>query len=182
MPSFPFRYCPACGADGIGLRRGHEFGCSRCGFIYFHNVASAVGAIIRHQDSLLCLVRALEPGRGKICLPGGFVDPGESAEQALRRECREEVSLEIEEIEFFSSYPNLYEYSGVPYRTCDFFFTATAASGSALDGRGFPDAKPDPRETLEARWTRIDLLDTEEIAFPSIRSAIRDWKLKTVGS
>jgi ADP-ribose pyrophosphatase YjhB (NUDIX family) len=176
MDRFPFRFCPCCGAEGIDLLRGHEFRCPSCGFIYFHNVASAVGAIVVHGDSFLCLVRAKEPRRGKLCLPGGFVDPGEGAEEALRRECLEETALEISGIAFIGGYHNVYEYAGVPYRTCDFFFTATAAPGSAVDGSGFPAVKLDLSESLEARWSRIEELDMDEIAFPSMRRALGDWR------
>jgi len=176
MHRFPFRFCPSCGAEGIDLLRGHEFRCPACGFVYFHNVAAAVGAIIIHGESLLCLVRANEPARGKVGLPGGFVDPGESAEEALRRECLEETGLEISGIALVGGYPNLYEFAGVPYLTCDFFFTAAVAPGSALDISGFPAVRLDLSEALEARWTRIEALDFGAVAFPSMRRALRDWK------
>lgn len=173
---FPFRFCPSCGSGGIELRRGHEFRCPVCGFAYFHNVATAVGAIVRHGDSILCLVRAKDPGRGKVGLPGGFVDPGEGAEEALRRECMEEASLRIESLRFLGSYPNDYEYKGVPYKTCDIFFSAEAAAGTPLGDDGFPATAADPSEAACLRWTPISELDEGEFAFPSMARAIRDWK------
>jgi NAD+ diphosphatase len=178
MAAFPFRFCPSCGEEGIEFLSGREFRCPGCGFAYFHNVASAVGAVILHRGSILCLVRAKDPGRGKIGLPGGFVDPGEAAEEALRRECREEVGLEIADIGLIGGYPNLYEYSGVPYRTCDFFFAASAAPGSALDASGYPAVAADPEEVLATRWTEAGGLMPEEFAFPSMRRAMLDWKAK----
>lgn len=177
MPSaFPFKFCPACGSESIELRRGHEFRCPGCGFTYYHNVATAVGAIIRHADSILCLVRAKDPGRGKIGLPGGFVDPGESAEEALKRECLEEASLRVDGLRFLGSYPNDYEYKGVPYKTCDVFFTAEAAAGTPRGSDGFPMTSADPSEAASLRWTPISELDESDFAFPSMARAIRDWK------
>lgn len=53
-----------------------------------------VGALVRDGAGRLLLVRrANEPGRGLWSLPGGRVEPGESAEQALVREVREETGL-----------------------------------------------------------------------------------------
>lgn len=176
MDRFPFRFCPSCGAEGIEFLGGYQFSCRSCGFVYFHSVAAAVGAFIVHRGSLLCLVRAKEPMRGKLGLPGGFVDPGESAEEALRRECLEEIGLEIGGISLVGGYPNGYDYAGVPYRTCDFYYAASAAPDSALDDSGYPALRIELSEVQEARWTAIADLDMDMVAFPSMRRALGEWK------
>ncbi len=55
-----------------------------------------VGGIIFNQRSVLLVKRDQEPGRGEWSLPGGVVELGETLEKALKREIREEVSIEIE--------------------------------------------------------------------------------------
>lgn len=176
MAHFPFGVCPSCGSRGITLLRGHEFSCPDCGFDYYHNVATAVGAIIRHGDSILCLVRAKDPGRGRVGLPGGFVDPGESAEEALRRECMEEVSLRIDGLRYLGSYPNDYVFKGVPYKTCDLFFAAQVPPETPLGPDGHPTVLADPEEAIRPRWTAIRDLDEGDFAFVSMKRALRDWR------
>ena len=83
----------------------------------------STGAVANHQvmitddqGRLLVVVRAEEPEKGTWDLPGGFADPGESIEESVRREVREELGLEIASMRYLCSYPNTYEYGGiVPY-------------------------------------------------------------------
>jgi ADP-ribose pyrophosphatase YjhB (NUDIX family) len=79
--------------------------CEACGFELYLNVAAAVAGLIRDERGrLLITVRGKEPGKGKWDLPGGFADPNESAEQALAREIREEVGLEVTAMRYFGSH------------------------------------------------------------------------------
>jgi NAD+ diphosphatase len=118
-----FRYCPKCGASALRIVGGKLLRCEACSFEFYLNAAAAVaGLIVDCQGRLLITVRAKEPGKGKWDLPGGFVDPGESAEEALRREVREEVGLEVTAMQYLGSYPNTYEYMGVRYATMDLGF------------------------------------------------------------
>jgi 8-oxo-dGTP diphosphatase len=58
-----------------------------------------VGALIFRGDSVLLVERGKEPLKGYWSLPGGVVEAGETLEQAIRREVREETGLEIEIVE-----------------------------------------------------------------------------------
>ena len=118
----PFNRCPACGSSNIVFEDDKKFNCRECAFTYFHNVAAAVGAILEYDKKIVLLKRAREPGKGKLDLPGGFVDPKESAEEALIREVKEELNIEIKEPKYLGSYPNIYKYEEVLYYTCDLFF------------------------------------------------------------
>lgn len=165
----PFRRCPACGSPDIHFEHGKSFRCSACGFLYFHNVATAAGAIVEADGRLVFVVRAVEPAAGYLALPGGFVDPGERAEDGVRRECREEIGWEPDEIEFMSSFPNRYEFRGVLYNTCDFFFVARAP------GLRESDLAVDPAEASGVRFVRAEDVDPEELAFDSTRRAIAEY-------
>jgi NAD+ diphosphatase len=117
-----FNCCPACGSSDIVFDDNKKFICRECAFTYFHNVAAAVGAILEYDGKLVLIKRAKEPGKGKLDLPGGFVDPNESAEEALAREVKEELKIDLNEPKYLGSYPNIYKYKDVLYYTCDLFF------------------------------------------------------------
>ena len=163
----PFRHfnaCPRCGAPGPGEASPNPFRCGACGFLLYFNAASAVGAVMVRDDGHVLLVeRARDPGRGKLAMPGGFVDFGETAEEALRREVREEVGLAIEDIEYLASFPNRYLYAHVTYHTLDFFFTARTKA-------------PDLARALDAvarvHWRDPAAIDPAELAFDSMRQAL----------
>jgi len=124
-----FQHCPACGRAGFAAGEGPALSCAGCGFHYYLNPAVAVGAVIRDgRGHILLIRRAKDPGRGKLALPGGFVDRFETAEAAVRRELREEVGLEVQAARFLISHPNLYVYRGVPYAVLDLYFQVTVAS------------------------------------------------------
>jgi mutator protein MutT len=131
-----FRYCPKCGAAALQMVGSKLLRCGTCGFEFYLNAAAAVaGLIVDSQGRLLITVRGKEPGKGKWDLPGGFVDPGESAEEALRREVREEVGLEVTAVQYLGSYPNTYEYKGVRYATMDMGFVCQVGDISQATAR-----------------------------------------------
>ena len=117
-----FNYCPACGSSDMIFDNTKKFSCRDCSFTYYHNVAAAVAAILESDNKIVLIKRAKEPGKGKLDLPGGFVDPKESAEEAIKSEIKEELKINLRELRYLGSYPNIYEYEDVIYHTCDLFF------------------------------------------------------------
>jgi NADH pyrophosphatase NudC (nudix superfamily) len=160
----PFSYCPTCRSANIEFIQQKQFQCRDCGFNYFHNVATAVGAVIRCADQLLFAVRARQPGKGMLDLPGGFTDPGESLEQALRREIQEELGLEIDTAHYLFSFANTYPYHNVVYRSADAIFE--------VPFREKPSIKP-ADDVAEVRWIELQAVDLDAIAFESVRNTIR---------
>lgn len=121
-----FKICPICGSKKINNINNRKWFCSDCGFDLYNNVASAVGLIIlMHDGRVLFERRAKEPRKGFLALPGGFVDPDESAETAAIRECKEEIGVVPNSVKYVCSFPNTYEYKNIVYKTCDLFFTAS---------------------------------------------------------
>jgi ADP-ribose pyrophosphatase YjhB (NUDIX family) len=126
----------------------------------------------------LFVVRGKEPGKGKLDLPGGFVDPGEGAVDGLRREFTEELGIDILSpawqagkespgLTFLGSFPNKYLYKNIPYNTCDMFFHINAP---ALTEK---DLRLEKEEVTAVRFIQPEELDLEEIAFDSIKKAVQ---------
>ena len=104
-----FDYCPSCGSKNMHFDGIKEFSCNVCSFTYYHNVAVGVGAILECGGKILLIERGKDPGKGKLDLPGGFVEPKETAEEALSREVREEIGINVGPLKYLGSYPNVYE-------------------------------------------------------------------------
>jgi 8-oxo-dGTP pyrophosphatase MutT (NUDIX family) len=170
-----FHYCPSCGSRDIQFERGRVFRCS-CGFVYYHNTAAATGCIISVDGKILLLVRGKEPAKGKLDLPGGFVDPGEGALEGLRRELREEIGWEpplplpgntdAGVFSLFASFPNVYPYKNIVYNTCDLFFTLSAP------GLTPGDLRLAEGEIAGVRFVKPGEVNMDELAFDSTRRAI----------
>jgi len=156
-----FKYCPRCGAAAIRAVGPKLLKCSACGFELYLNPAAAVaGVITDERGRMVVLVRGKEPGKGKWDLPGGFVDPGETAEDALRREVREEIGLEVTALRYLGSWPNIYEYMGVRYRTLDM--------GFACEVKEVASARPREAEIAEVLFLGPDQIDLGRFAFRSV--------------
>ncbi|MCA9033812.1 MAG: NUDIX domain-containing protein [Planctomycetaceae bacterium] len=157
--------CPKCGAKA--KKRGtNPFRCSECHYTHFFSPCSAVGAIITDVDGqVLLLVRAKDPGKGMYGLPGGFVDPGETAEEALIREVREETQLKVMDYHYLVSYPNQYAYGGAILPVTDLFFAVTV--------RSFDKMKLQEGEIEAWHFCHPTSKELKNMAFESNRKALQ---------
>ncbi len=120
-PEKVLKYCPSCGSGLFKPDSPKSFKCESCGFKFFINSASAVAAVIENEEGqILLTVRGVEPNIGALDLPGGFVDPMEGGEEALKREIKEELNLDITDLNYLISYPNEYIYNDYSVFTTDY--------------------------------------------------------------
>lgn len=159
-------HCPQCGVMALEWPSAKQFCCSSCGFVLFLNIAAAVGVIVECQSRLLFGVRKHEPKRGMLDLPGGFVDQGETAEQAVLRELQEETGLIITTARYLYSFPNRYPYRGITYDTLDMIFLVQLTDFTELHAAD---------DLAELVWLERDHIDLERIGFPSLRQAVQRY-------
>ncbi|MEO0541614.1 MAG: NUDIX domain-containing protein [Cyanobacteria bacterium P01_A01_bin.105] len=161
------KYCPACGASSFQTVSPKQFKCGACGFVYFQNVAAAAGAVIEAAGQVLLVQRAKDPDRGMLDLPGGFVDPGESLEQALVRELQEELGLTLTATDcgtYFCSSVNEYFYKGILYHSLDMFFLIRLGH--------VPEIAP-ADDVGDYLWAVPEEIALEAVAFSSVREALQ---------
>lgn len=95
-----FKFCPRCGKTMIDrevygrVRRV----CSdeSCRFVQFIDPKVSAAVLALKDGRVLLVKRAMDPGRGSWCFPGGFIEMGETPQQAAARECLEESGFEVE--------------------------------------------------------------------------------------
>lgn len=167
-----FKHCPDCTSTNIEFPNNIRFFCHDCGFTYFHNIAAAVAVVFTHKNQILFTVRNAEPDKGKLDLPGGFIDPKETAEEAACREIKEEMGLEVtpSNLKYITTHPNDYLYKNVPYRTMDIFFECP------LENTQVSVVAPD--EIKELKWVLIKDINLKEIGFISIRNVIEKYYMQ----
>jgi NAD+ diphosphatase len=98
------RHCAECGAPSQAVEGGHVRVCAACQARHFPRTDPAIMALIVHEDRcLLARQAAWPPGMHSIL--AGFVEPGESLEDAVIREVREEVGLDVTDVRYLRSQP-----------------------------------------------------------------------------
>ena len=129
-PLEKFKYCPVCGSARFVVNNFKSKKCEDCGFTYYANPCSATAAfIVNENDEMLVVRRAKEPAKGTYDLPGGFCDMGETVEEGMRREIQEETGLEVQDIQYLFSSPNVYQYSGMGIHTLDMDYLVRVKGG-----------------------------------------------------
>jgi ADP-ribose pyrophosphatase YjhB (NUDIX family) len=90
------RFCPRCGQTAE-VEFPQRISCPHCGYEAYYNPKPVAGVVpVDPRGRVILLRRGFEPGRGLWTFPGGFVELGESVEDAARRETVEELGIAIE--------------------------------------------------------------------------------------
>lgn len=154
--------------------------CERCGWRWYANPKPAAAVLLERpptgatrsggEPSVLLLRRAVEPGFGAWDLPAGYLDPGESPEQAAVRETREEAGLEVELL----GLAGVYHSPRANAVTC--VYRARQMDPEASVRIDF--------ESSDHAWVARSDVDQwlPRIAFASMAAALRDWAARPSGA
>jgi 8-oxo-dGTP diphosphatase len=129
----------------------------------YRNPTPTVDAILQRGSKVLMVRRKKDPFKGQLALPGGFVNEGETAEDAMKREAMEETSLEVEPIEILGVYSD-------PRRDPRKHILTVAFVGIITGGT---DRAGDDAESIE--WVELDSIEKQQIAFDHL-TILRDYK------
>jgi ADP-ribose pyrophosphatase YjhB (NUDIX family) len=134
--------------------------CADCGFVAYENPKIVTGSVVAVDGRVMLCRRAIEPRRGFWTIPAGYMEMGETVEEAARREAREEACAEIA-IEGM-----LAVYSIARIGQVQVLFRARLATPGFAAGP----------ESLEVRLFDWDDIPWDELAFPSVHWVLAAWR------
>jgi NAD+ diphosphatase len=130
------QYCSRCGSKNQPKINERAKECPQCGFVSFPRISPAIIVLVEHDGKAL-LARSPRFKEGLYSTLAGFVEPGESLEDAVHREVKEETGIDVKNIRYFGSQPWPFPDSLMVG------FTAECAGGVI---------NVDNNEILDARW------------------------------
>lgn len=127
-----------------------------------------VDIIIEKDDKIVLIKRGSDPFKGMLAIPGGYMELGETIENAAKREAKEETSLDIELIDILGVYSD-------PKRDPRKHSVATVFIGRSIGG----DLKADS-DAKEAFWIDINEIELHKLAFDhkKILTDYLKWKIE----
>ncbi|HEX2932752.1 MAG TPA: NUDIX hydrolase [Candidatus Binatia bacterium] len=158
-----YRFCPKCGGglerQIIKLNEPKRLVCVGCSFIFYQDPKVVAGTVFTLNGGIVLLRRGVEPSIDKWVFPGGYVDRGESVQDAAIRETKEESQLDVK----LGPLLNVYSYPGSP--NVIVVYTADVVGGelAAAD------------ESTEARIFLPKEVPWHDLAFDSTRDALNDY-------
>ncbi len=130
------RFCGACATPMAQVARERCYSCPACGNQAYPRISPAMMVLIRKGDKVLLALHTLAK-TGRFTPLAGFLEAGETIEEAVHREVFEEVGLRVHNLQYFGSQSWPFPHSLMIAFTADY-----------LDG----EIRTDPAEILEARW------------------------------
>lgn len=167
-PLKSFEYCPRCGSKHFNINGERSRHCTNCNLTYYANASASTAAIITNsKGEVLLATRAFDPAKGKLDLPGGFVDMNETAEEAIIREIKEELNLDVQNPQYLFSLPNEYNFSGITVHTLDLFFKVEIDDNAIITSAD---------DVASAQFYDLNNVNIEDIGLNSIKKAIEKLK------
>jgi 8-oxo-dGTP diphosphatase len=131
--------------------------------VKYSNPTPTVDIILQHGSKVLMVRRKKDPFIGQLALPGGFVNEGETAEDAMKREAMEETSLEVEPIDILGVYSDPRRDPRKHILTVVFVGIIVGGSGKAGD------------DAASIEWVELADIEKQQIAFDHA-TILRDYK------
>lgn len=162
------RFCSRCGSRLDVAAAGHVLTCTGCGRQHFPRTDPAVIMLVIDAEDRALLGRQPRWPEGRFSTLAGFVDPGESLEDAVRREVAEEVGVEVGEVTYLGNQPWPF-----PASLMVGFFARARTTAIEVDGDEISEARWFSREQMRAEAESGTLLLPGSISIS--RTLIETW-------
>lgn len=162
------RFCSKCGAETQVAAAGHERVCGQCRTHHFPRTDPAVIMLITDDQDRALLGRQPSWPAGRFSTLAGFVEPGESLDDAVRREVSEEVGVEVGEVTYAGSQPWPF-----PSSLMLGFFGKATSSDITVDAAEIAEARWFTREEVTEMTASTDLLLPPNVSIS--RALIQEW-------
>ncbi|MDR1483018.1 MAG: NAD(+) diphosphatase [Synergistaceae bacterium] len=153
------RFCGVCGAAMRDHRRERARECPACRAMAYPTLSPAIIVAVE-RDGMLLMGHNVNFPAGRYSVLAGFVEPGETLEQAVEREVYEESGIRINNIRYFESQP--------------WPFPSSMMVGFRADWES-GDPQPDGEEIADVRWVTPDNLPDLPPSVSISRRLINDW-------
>jgi 8-oxo-dGTP diphosphatase len=163
----PFHYCPVCGAklENMLIENKTRKRCPACAYIHWGEYSVGVGGVLLQEGKGLLVQRAINPGRGRWTIPGGYVEQNEKIAAAVVREVKEETGILTEPVSILAVKDRPEDLPGVKHDVYLVFLL------KFLEGK----LVPDPGEVLQAGFytpEECSDLDIAPLSLHVLRKAI----------
>ncbi len=162
-----FKFCPQC-KNRLRVVNRRALDCQNCRFHFYISPATTNAVIlVNNKNEILLTKRRFPPKKSYWDLPGGFVEFGETVEQSVIREIKEELGLTIKhgDLRYLGSYWSYYPYKGIRYQTLCFAFIAKY-QGEKITTND---------DVIEYRFYSKHQIPFNKLSFTDIKSALKDY-------
>ena len=161
---YKYKYCANCG-ELFNKKSETLYVCPKCDFRIFVSPKPACAVFLFNKNGeILFLKRSFDPGKGLWGIPGGFVDPNETLEEALTREVFEETNQKVNEFKYFGSFSGDYLYKNILYKVITTIYTGSVQNSKISISN----------ESSEYRFFKLEEMNPEEIGNNDDRKAFNE--------
>lgn len=154
------QYCGRCGAQMVPDTKERAMRCTKCGNIVYPKIMPAVIVGVTNEKGQILLTRYARGSYRKLALVAGFAEIGETIEECVKREVKEETNLDVTDLTF--------------YKTQPWSFSSTLLFGFWAKASSTQEIKREDGELAEAAWydkdVNVDELDEASLTAEMIRA------------
>ena len=167
-PSNVYKYCPRCGSK-FNRVNDDLLKCPNCDLNFYINALPCNSSIVVNQSGEILLgERTMEPYKGFLDTPGGFLSLRESMEACMVREIEEECGIKAKEgeLKYFKNYPTRYMYNDMNLHLVLFCYILKVSDNIKIK---------DTKELIKVKFYNKETIPYEKVGFEVVKRSIRDY-------